>query len=149
MFADLCQEPPAWSGLILSLRKSFLSVIISHVFRQKNVTREEFLADRDSQDIVCFNLVQAIQGCADLASHIVSDEGWGIPNSYHDEIDILSEHHVFTLPQSETYKKMFGFRNHIVPRYAKIDPVEVYRAMTERLNDLEEIIAGVVAYFHL
>lgn len=73
----------------------------------------------------------------------------GIPNSYHDAIDILSEHHVFTLPQSETYKKMFGFRNHIVHQYAKIDPVEVYRVMTERLNDLEEFIAGVVAYFHL
>lgn len=127
----------------------FIRDHLERVKAKKDVTLEEFLADRDSQDIVCFNLVQAIQGCADLASHIVSDEGWGIPNSYNDAIDILSKHNIFTSQQRETYKKMFGFRNHIVHQYAKIDAVEVYRVMTERLDDLDEFIACVVAYFHL
>ena len=42
---------------------------------------ESFLRDRDLQDIVSFNLQLAIQSCIDIAAHIVSDEGMGVPGS--------------------------------------------------------------------
>jgi uncharacterized protein YutE (UPF0331/DUF86 family) len=39
-------------------------------------TVEELSEDRDALDVVSFNLMLAVQSCADIASHIIADEGW-------------------------------------------------------------------------
>ena len=33
-------------------------------------------ASRNALDLVSFNLMLALQACADLASHLIADEGW-------------------------------------------------------------------------
>jgi len=108
-----------------------------------------FLQDRDQQDVVCFNLVQAIQGCADLASHIVSDEEWGIPSSYKDAFQILAKRKALEYPKAEIYGKMVGFRNQVFHQYADIDFEEVYKIMAENLTDIDDFVTIVLDHFHL
>lgn len=61
---------------IINIQKSL------HRFKEKQkISREEFLKDIDVQDIVLLNLQNAIQGCVDIASHIISDNNWGVPGS--------------------------------------------------------------------
>lgn len=37
---------------------------------------DDLRADRDALDLVSFNLMLAVQSCADIASHLIADEGW-------------------------------------------------------------------------
>lgn len=119
---------------------------LQRVRDHKSVAFEEFLADRDRQDIVSFNLVLALQGCADLACHVVSEKGWGIPNSYHDAIAILAKHNHFSSRQSEAYKKLFSFRHDIIHEFAQVDPAEVYRVMMEELDELDKFVADIKSH---
>jgi len=40
-----------------------------------------FLNDYDRQDVVAFNLHLAIENSIDIAAHIISENGWGMPGS--------------------------------------------------------------------
>jgi len=42
---------------------------------------DTFRAELERQEITIFNLLQAIQICIDIAAHIVSEEGYGVPGS--------------------------------------------------------------------
>ena len=49
------------------------------------------MTDVNSQDIVLFNLMQAIQGCVELSAHVVSDEGYGMAGTMQDFFYLLAE----------------------------------------------------------
>jgi uncharacterized protein YutE (UPF0331/DUF86 family) len=127
----------------------FIRDHIERVRAQKDCTLEEFLGDRNRQDVVCFNLMQAVQACADLANHLVSDQGWGIPGSYRETIEILVKQKVLTEQQGEIYRQMIAFRNLITPQYAETDFREVYEVMTKQLGDLDNFIEAIITYCHL
>ena len=58
---------------------------------KQGVDLKSFSMDRDIQDIVLLNLQTAIQGCIDIASHIISDNNWGVPGSLAGSFDLLCE----------------------------------------------------------
>lgn len=134
---------------IILKKIAFIRGHLERVQSQKDCSLDEFLSDRNRQDIVCFNLIQAIQGCADLANHLVSDQGWGIPGSYSESIETLVREKVITPQQGETYRQMIAFRNRLAHEYAEIDFKEVYEIMTTQLNDLDSFIAAIRDYCHL
>ena len=127
----------------------FIRDHIERVHAQKDCTLDEFLNDRNRQDIVCFNLMQAIQACADLANYLVSDQGWGIPGSYSETAEILIKEKVINKQQGETYRQMVAFRNRIAHQYAQTDFKEVYEIMTTQLNDLGDFTEAIINYCHL
>ena len=105
---------------------------------------ERFLADDDSQDIVVFHLMQAIQGCIDLAAHVVSDDELGLAASTHDFFYILSDNGVISRALGEQMIKAVGFRNLIAHEYAKLDMEKVYDVATKGIRDLEEFLREMV-----
>jgi uncharacterized protein YutE (UPF0331/DUF86 family) len=50
-----------------------------------------FVSDADRQDIVAFNLHLAIENCIDIAAHIISENGWGVPGSASEMLYMLEE----------------------------------------------------------
>src|SRR5688572_14584931 len=57
---------------------------------------DAFSGDRDALDIVSFNLMLAIQSCADIASHIIADERWTAAKTLSEGFERLREHGVLT-----------------------------------------------------
>ncbi len=134
----------------VALRKiSFIRDHLQRVRMHQSVAVEKFLKDRDLQDIVCFNLYQAIQACMDLANHLVSDEGWGLPGSYGETADLLVRQKVISSQQAQIFHDMISFRNRIAHDYAEVDFNKVYEIMTTNLRDLDDFIMSVVEYLHL
>ncbi len=132
------------------LRKiAFIREHLQRVRLHQDVALEVFLKDRDRQDIVCFNLYQAIQACMDLANHLVSDEGWGLPGSYGETADILVRQKVISSEQAAIFHDMISFRNRIVKDFAEIDFNRVHEIMTSHLQDIDAFIMSVVEYLHL
>lgn len=82
----------------------------------------------------------AIQNCIDIAAHIISEEGLGVPDSNSEMFDILEKDgHL----DSDTAKKMIkavGFRNLIVHEYSVLDLHQVYKIATSDVEDIRHYL---------
>lgn len=116
---------------------------------KQGVELKGFSMNRDIQDIVLLNLQTAIQGCIDIASHIVSDNNWGIPGSLAGLFDILYEKKVITDDTRKIMRSMVGFRNLIVHEYAGLDMNKVYTIFSSRLTDFNSFLKEVSLYAKL
>ncbi len=116
---------------------------------KQGVELKEFLVNRDIQDIVILNLQTAIQGCVDIASHVISDNDWGVPGSLAGLFDILHEKKVITEDTAKIMRQMVGFRNLIVHEYAKLDMAIVYSVFSSRLSDFTGFMKEVSLYARL
>lgn len=103
-----------------------------------------FLEDRDRQDIVLFNLMQALQGCIDLAAHVVSDEGFGTAGSMNEFFYLLHERGVITGEITERMVMAVGFRNLCVHEYTRLDLVKVYEISLHGIKDIEAFVREMV-----
>ena len=104
---------------------------------------ESFLKDRDLQDIVSFNLQLAIQSCIDIAAHIVSDEGMGVPGSFNEMFYLLEENKYLPSELTEKMVKAAGFRNLLVHEYGKLDLKQVFEIAKHSARDLNEYMAAI------
>ena len=109
-----------------------------------NVDVEVFNADLDRQESILFNLQMAIQNCIDIAAHIVSEEGYGVPGSSNEMFYMLEENHLIDRPLTEKMVKAVGLRNLIVHEYAKIDLGKVFHVVQTEVSDLEEYIKELI-----
>ena len=78
---------------------------LSRLRKREKISLKSFKEDLDIQDIVLHNLQLTIQGCIDIGSHIISDEGWGIVGSLSEIFYILREKGVIN---SELAEKMIS-----------------------------------------
>lgn len=130
------------------LRK--VSSIENHLRRIKglpSISLDEFRKDTNVQDILLFNLTQAIQNCIDIAAHIVSDEGWGVPATQSEMFDTLVEKSVISRELAIRLIAMVGFRNRVIHEYERLNLEIVYRVWTERLTDIEKFVSNVLKRF--
>lgn len=117
---------------------------IKRIISRRGDTVEEFVANEDLQDSVVLHLMQAIQGCVDLAAHIVSDEELGLAASTRDFFYILSDSKIIYPEVREKMIKAVGFRNLAAHEYIKLDMEQVYDIATKGIKGLEEFIGVIV-----
>ena len=109
--------------------------------RQRDI--ESFKDDLDSQEIVLFNLQMAIQDCIDIAAHIISEEGWGVPGSTNEMFYLLEEHDFLNRNLTEKMVKCVGFRNLLVHAYARIELEQVFEITQKDIHDLEAYLKSL------
>ena len=134
---------------IIKAKIAHIKENVERLSEKREASLEEFKITRDLQDIVLHNLQLAIQGCIDIASHIISDEGWTIPGNLPGLFNILWEKKVITDETRKVMKSMVGFRNVIVHEYEDIDLDKVYQVLKERLRDFTVFINQVSQYTNL
>ncbi|HHT9134082.1 MAG TPA: type VII toxin-antitoxin system HepT family RNase toxin [Candidatus Avalokitesvara rifleensis] len=122
---------------------------ISRLRDKGNVTIERFKNDLDVQDIVLHNFQLAIQGCIDIGSHIISDEGWGVAGSINEIFHILHDKGVINGDSAEKMASMVGFRNILIHEYEDINLDIVYNILHRHLDDIDEYLLTVVNHFKL
>jgi uncharacterized protein YutE (UPF0331/DUF86 family) len=85
----------------------------------------------------------AIQAAMDVASHIVSDDRLGEPETSRELIDLLVK--AGRLPESlgSTLRDMVGFRNVIVHGYQDVDLGVVEDVLRNHLDDLLAFVAAI------
>jgi len=105
--------------------------------------------DIDLQDSVLHNLQLAIQGCIDIGSHIISDEGWGIAGSLGDILYTLRDRNVIEAELTERLVSMIGFRNILIHEYDDINIDIVYDVLQNRLKDIDQYLLSIIDYFNL
>ena len=110
---------------------------IERVRSHRTATADELAAQRDALDLVAFNLMLSVQSCADLAAHLIADEGWPAAASLAESFRRLHEHGVVSAATSKALGRAVGLRNVIAHGYAGVDPARVHGAATDGLSNLE------------
>ncbi|MBU4258720.1 MAG: DUF86 domain-containing protein [Proteobacteria bacterium] len=127
------------SDLILA-KSSSVKRYLNRVIEKRHTDLQTFLQDIDRQESILFNLQMAIQNCIDIAAHIVSEEGLGVPGSTNEMFYLLEENEYLNNKLTEKMVKAVGFRNLIVHEYGKIDLEQVFEVAQEDIKDLNEYL---------
>lgn len=114
-----------------------LSDRIARVRLHAKASATDLAADRDALELVSFNLMLAVQTCADLASHIIADEGWTPAGTLADAFARLEAHGVISAGVRTALSRAVGLRNVVAHAYGAINPAMVHAASTTGLADLD------------
>lgn len=116
---------------------------LSRIAEKAQVDLPIFLNDLDRQESILFNLQMAIQNCIDIAAHIVSEEGLGVPGSTNEMFYLLEERGFLYPEMTEKMVKAISFRNLIVHEYGRVDLREVFQIAQTDCNDLNDYLMAI------
>lgn len=114
---------------------------------EKTQGNEKLLEDIDIQDIFVLNLQRAIQTCIDLAAHVISDEGLGLPDDLRSNFILLEKAGIIDTTLSQALQKMVGFRNIAVHEYSLIDVAILKSILLSHLKELEFFYVAILKHF--
>jgi uncharacterized protein YutE (UPF0331/DUF86 family) len=113
--------------------------------RIKAMAREDFLKDRDLQDIACYRLLVAIEAALGLCYHVAARQLKKVPEEYAECFAILADAGMIPKDLSENLRRMARFRNLLVHMYWKVDYAVLYELIQHQLTDLRRFSATIVA----
>ncbi len=116
---------------------------LSRVMEKRDTELQIFLKDLDRQESILFNLQMAIQNCIDIAAHIISEEGFGVPGSTNEMFYLLEANGYLDSELTEKMVKAVGFRNLIVHEYGKIELKQVFEVAQQDIKDLGEYLISI------
>ena len=116
---------------------------LRRIAEKSGVDLDAFLKDLDRQEIISFNLHLALVNCIDLAAHIISEEGLGVPGSASEMFYLLEENGFLSRQITEKMIKAVGLRNLIVHEYSKIDLKRLLEIIQKDIKDIDDFITCV------
>jgi len=100
-------------------------------------------SDVREERFIVHTLQLAIQSALDIASHIVSDNRYGEPNTNRELFDLLERNQWLPNDLTEKMRNMAGFRNIVVHGYENLDLTIVQDIVENRLDDLLNFVASI------
>ncbi|MGQ0652351.1 MAG: type VII toxin-antitoxin system HepT family RNase toxin [Betaproteobacteria bacterium] len=98
-------------------------------------------ADESLRNDVCFDALQAIQACIDLAVHACSHDSLGVPDGPARAFALLGEHGIIPADLAARLSRAAGLRNLIVHRYTDLDMAKLASVIEAGLGDLDAFAA--------
>lgn len=93
-------------------------------------------------DGIKYLFLTTIEGCLDVAQHIASSDGFGVPDSNADALRLLGTNDVIDRELAESLARAAGFRNVLVHGYAEVDDRIVISALDD-LGDFDRFVGQV------
>jgi uncharacterized protein YutE (UPF0331/DUF86 family) len=110
----------------------------------KAINKDEFLKDRDLQDIACYRLLVAIEAALGLCYHVSAKQLKKVPEEYAECFAILADAQIIPKDLSENLQKMARFRNLLVHMYWKVEFDTLLDLMRSHLEDLRHFSKAIV-----
>ena len=111
----------------------------------KEVDKDEFLKNRDLQDIASYRLLVAIESALSLCYHVSAKKLKKAPGDYVECFIILADEEIIPRELSEKLKKMARFRNMLVHMYWKVEYEVVFDILQDSLEDLRQFSSAIAA----
>lgn len=103
----------------------------------QSMSRAEFLADEDAQDIARSRLLTAVEAALNICYHLAAKELHTIPDDYAQCFTILGDGGLISKDLAQNLALMARFRNRLVHLYWDVDYGQIHEIITNHLNDLE------------
>jgi uncharacterized protein YutE (UPF0331/DUF86 family) len=128
------------------LRKlSSLEDHVARIRRRRPDYVEAFRADIDRQDAIGMSLLVAVQDALDVALHMASDEGWGIPASSAECFGTLAVHAVIEADLAKSLANLATLRNRLAHGYGTVDMDRIWAELPVGLLALERFASAIAA----
>ncbi|MDO8349032.1 MAG: DUF86 domain-containing protein [Planctomycetota bacterium] len=111
--------------------------------RRRPARAEDLRHDIDLQDALSMSLLVAVQAALDVALHIASDEGLGVPATYAEGFRMLADHGVIDQETSSRLGAMAALRNRIAHGYASVDFERIWTELPAGLDALAAFASAV------
>ena len=132
----------------LILRKlDSLSLYATQLTEFRGVDLEEYRRDWRVQRIVERTLQMAVETCADIAEHLISDEG-GLraPVSVADAFTVIKDAGIVSEALHGALVKMAKFRNVVVHQYDEVDAEIVIGILRKHLGIFDAFRAEILSH---
>ena len=126
-----------------------LSTLVDHVGRLRERRPSDFEKVRENallQDAIALSLLVAVQEAIDIALHVSSDEGWGIPASYRESFELLARHGVIDASLAAAMGNAATLRNRIAHGYGTVDLERLWTELPMGIAALEAFAAAIARY---
>jgi uncharacterized protein YutE (UPF0331/DUF86 family) len=131
---------------VIAAKLTDLALRVGRARKHCKPSSAELAADADALDLVAFNLMLAVQICADVASHIIADSGWPGARTLAEAFTRLHEHGVLTQETSAALGRAAGLRNVVAHGYAAVDVGLVHAAAMQGVSDLDAFAREIAAW---
>jgi uncharacterized protein YutE (UPF0331/DUF86 family) len=108
--------------------------------------KDRVVADEPLLEQLAFNAFLAMQDSVDIASHIVADEAWGVPDTLGGLFDVLCDHGVLDAATAEAMRRGTRLRNLIAHGYGVIDPAKLFDSMTAGVAEIEAYLDAITTW---
>ncbi|NMG82599.1 MAG: DUF86 domain-containing protein [Methanosarcinales archaeon] len=112
----------------------------------KGMDYEEFCGSYKNVQSAKYSLLELIECCIGMASHIIAVRGMGRAEEYREMFYLLGERGVIEKALAERLGDMAGFRNLLVHRYGDVDNTIVLEMIGSELEDVVEFERAVVQF---
>ena len=124
--------------LVSELRKS-----VGRLQTLSKISKNEFVLDPDKIGSAKYHFIVAIEACIDICSHLISRNGYRVPEDYGDTFKVLSEVGAFEVPFSEELRNMAKFRNRLVHIYWEVENDQLHEILQTRLKDFKSFLNSI------
>jgi uncharacterized protein YutE (UPF0331/DUF86 family) len=107
---------------------------------------EALHADAILLDALALSVMVALQEAIDVAFHVCTDEGWGVPASYGESFELLANRGVLDLPIARAMTSAAALRNRIAHAYASVDVERFWHQLPTGLEALERFSESVARW---
>ena len=111
-----------------------------------DISRDAFIQNRERQYAVLHALQLGIEAAMEIGTHICAADSLGVPTSYAETFDFMERAGIVNAELGEKLRAMARFRNRIVHFYWEVDLDEIYRILTERLEDFGHYLVAIECY---
>lgn len=115
-----------------------ISRAVDRLSRIRALGESAFLADVDSQDIARARLLTAMEACLNICYHVCAKKLKRVPENYGQCFSVIAESGVISSDLGKRLSAMVGLRNRLVHMYWDIDYRQIYRILSQNLEDLEQ-----------
>lgn len=130
---------------VLDRRLGRLEEVVADLRSLQARGRAEVLGDRGLLAQLERWLHLAGECAADIAQHVIADQGWATPGTYREAFVRLREYGVIDEDLARRMAGWAGLRNVVVHAYLDLDHERLLDALDE-LDDLEHFAAAVAAW---
>jgi uncharacterized protein YutE (UPF0331/DUF86 family) len=129
---------------VLARKLTLLQDHVARLERRRPQHAKQLRDDSDLQDALAMSLLVAVQAALDIALHIASDSGWGVPGTYADAFQLLAARGGLDADVSQRLLRMATLRNRLAHGYATVDFERVWTELPDGISAFEQF-AGYAA----
>ncbi len=122
---------------IVTAKLGELADRIGQIRLHRRTSAADLTASRADRDLVSFNLMLSVQACADIAGHLIADEGWPVATTLAESFVRLHERAVISSRSAMALASAVGLRNIVAHGHTGVDPQLLHVASVDGVVDLE------------
>ena len=116
--------------------------------RYQRIPEEQFLQNRDTQNMIHHAMLLSIQSAIDIATDVIAEGRLRKPFTYRETFEVLAGEGIISDSLAGDLANLAGFRNVLVHIYWNLDLKKVYAILQHDLAVLQEfsvIMRGYIA----